>query len=83
MERTKDLRKVINADMKSYGKVVEVVWSSGYDCEVVFKPGGKSYFMSRLSLDRLSDSEYDLHNHLFGDTPNVEVSDAGSPVNID
>jgi hypothetical protein len=79
MERTKDLRKVINADMNSYGKVVEVVWSSGYDCEVIYSSGGKSYFMSRLSLDRLTDSEYSDAIKLFS----AESSDAGSPVNID
>lgn len=70
----KDLRKITNRDMASYGKVVEVVWSSGYDCDVRFPKGKKVYRMSRLSLDRLSEEEYNVHNHAFDD----EVSDAGS-----
>ena len=54
VQRVKDLRKVCNPDMKSYGKVVEVIRTNGWKCVCLFEGSEREYIINKGSLQRIS-----------------------------
>lgn len=54
VQRVKDLRKVCNPEMKSYGKVVEVVKTIGWKCVCLFEGSNREYIINKGSLQKIS-----------------------------
>lgn len=52
--RERDLRKVCNQEMKSYGKVVEVIRTNGWKCVCLFEGSNREYIINKGSLQRIS-----------------------------
>jgi restriction endonuclease S subunit len=53
-EREKDFRRVTNQEMKSFGKVVEVVRTIGWKCVCLFEGSEREYIINKGSLQRIS-----------------------------
>lgn len=54
VQRVKDLRKVCNPELKSYGKVVEVVKTIGWKCVCLFEGSNREYIINKGSLQKIS-----------------------------
>jgi len=53
-EREKDLHKVINPEIKSFGKTVEVIRTIGWKCVCLFEGSDREYIINKGSLQRIS-----------------------------
>ena len=54
VQRVQDFRKVCNPELKSYGKVVEVIRTNGWKCVCLFEGSEREYIINKGSLQKIS-----------------------------